>query len=96
MNTTNALRSAGRAAHGYADRIADRAEAALATAQELTREGGDAVRDHSYRLREQALHAAAAGGQLVRQHPLRSAAIAVAAIGLTLAIVSLLGSRRDR
>lgn len=92
----NALRSAGRTAHVYADRLADGAEAALERAHRLTQQGSDTVRERSHELREQALRAAAAGSYTLRQHPLRSIAIAAVAIGVTVAILSLLGSRRHR
>jgi ElaB/YqjD/DUF883 family membrane-anchored ribosome-binding protein len=96
MNQLNTLRSAADTAHGYADRAIDAAETALSAARTYARHGGEAVVDRSRRARDRALQASAAGGELIREHPLKTIAIGVAAVAVTLAVLSLLQHRRYR
>lgn len=90
------LRSAADTAHTYTDRAIDAAESALSTARTYARHGSDALLDRSRRARDRTLQASAAGGELVREHPVKTLVIGVAAVAFTLAVLTLLQQRRDR
>jgi ElaB/YqjD/DUF883 family membrane-anchored ribosome-binding protein len=95
MTQLNTLRSAAESAHAYAERAIEAAEDALSTARTAARHRGSAWRERSRHARERAVEMSAAGGALVREHPVTTLLIGVAAVGLTLAVLSLL-QRRDR
>ena len=96
MNTTSTLQSTADTAHDYADRAIDAAESALAKARTHARHGRDALVDRSRRMRDRTLQVSAAGGELIREHPVRTLVIGVAAVAFTLAVLSLMQQRRNR